>query len=369
MIADAESLYERVYPSELSNTSNFIRHCMASACLLTVGRQNSIGLSVPKMASHIPTKPSNKSIPKITLCLRKLRENYDVVHPNISLSDNIGQILQQAGMSMNVIKLSEKIAQCMEKALLTQGRPGNVLAFPVAYFAWHSCNFQANSKETFPQFCKKFGVKVTNTLFCRKTEIQNLLEAMVKELPWVSPDTKNIYPYIADALQYESSLLSKAIETKVSSVESKAEVSQNDKENDEITNDVICNDNSEISVTKTEQEVTPVFKLPEKGGDIKDKSIVFRKCPRKRRRNVDVDMNIPRKIRAMDSDDSGDEILLGSDDDTDQYIVSAEEVKERNKVMKLYDTEDEDELVEKEEEDEDSHNENQYQEEYDDESE
>jgi len=333
MIAAVESLFENVYDKELVRTRTFKRHAMAAACLLTIGRKGKIGLSVSQMAEYITEESKRKSMSTIAHFLTKLRLKHDVVLPSVSSSDNVTQILQSVSMPKEVIKVAEEIVHCMEDAMITQGRPDRLLAFPAAYFGWKACYYQMKSKVNFQGFCRKYSVSMSQALSIRKREMQSVLKGMVEELPWVTgshPALSNMDPYIKDVLEYKKSLLLRAISTKASSM-----TEHNGANKGAVTSEIACGN----YMDELDSPTTGVEKADE-NKESKNHGSVFRmKCKYGKKKKRCSDGSGPadakcRKIRDTDSD-MENELYLGSDDDTDQYIISPEEVAERKKVMKL----------------------------------
>lgn len=303
VIAEASHLYEKVYETELHYCQNDRKKAMCLACLYSAARMNKVPINIRALGFFLNIKGSAK---KFASALNILKGKHSVHLPAVNIESETWGVLSHSGLSNEVIKTTQQLMLIMQRALITTGRTLICVAVPCSYYAYKASDVFKYKKLNFKAFCKKFGFKLTLKYVC-KPEIENTLKAMAKELPWMKGsgiDTKHIEIYIKDIIKYQSFLFTQAIMTAVSHIE-------------EVNEDI---GKPEIDTSK---EPGFVFrKFPKRDRDEADKKDDVTSTKKKAKQTVKEE-----KVFDAAGNSSGLESFdLGSDDDTDNYILPMKEV-------------------------------------------
>lgn len=314
IIANAVDLYDRVYDGELHNRLMDTKKAMCLACLYASARIYNNPISFRELGFFLDINDAAK---KFGSALKSLKNKYDVHMPAINIESETYRIMSHSNLPSSVIKTTQQLMLLMQRAYITQGRGCTSCALPCAYFAWKSTDILKNRKVSLKAFCKMFNF--TNTFTRYKVQIENALITMAKELPWLKGsdvELDHVEIYINDIICFQSSLLAETMQTAISKIE-ECDGDDTDKEVD-------------VTITKEHDLVH-----------------VFRKFPQKRKRDETLEIDNGRQGASVEKkakikcesgkrvidgsesqgDSSGLESLdLGSDDDTDLYILSMHEV-------------------------------------------
>ncbi|XP_045189443.2 transcription factor IIIB 50 kDa subunit-like [Mercenaria mercenaria] len=326
---EACQLYERVYDNELHNTLVDSKKTMCMACLYSSARMHKFSINIRELGFFLNIKNSARRFGSALKCLK---HKYNVHLPPIDIQNEAYRVLSQSDLPGDIVKTANQILSIMQRAMITTGRCCMSYAVPCAYFAFKASDIAAHWRLTFKAFCKKFNFRKTLKYGC-KPEVEKTLKAMAKELPWVKGldvEVDRVEVHIKDIIKYQSSLFAQAVLTAVNEMED------------------------------TDKEVTEV--CPDM---IEDPGYIFRSCPKRKQAEektgsgdteglpAEKKQKIKSEKRAerdFDKQYSGnssglESFDLGSDDDTDHYILSSKEVmikKEVNKRFGLHNEEEED---------------------------
>lgn len=310
VIAEACHLYEKVYETELHYSQNDRRKAMCLACLYASARINKIPINIRALGFFLNMKDAAK---KFASALNILKGKHNVHLPAFNIESETWGLLSNSGLSNEVIKTTQQLMLIMQKALITTGRTLICVAVPCSFYAYKASDIFKYKKLTFKAFCEKFGLK-RNLKYSCKPEIIKTLEAMAKELPWMKGpgiDTKHIEIYIKDIIKYQSFLFNQAILTAISHIEE-------------------VNEDTGKPELDTSKEPGFVFrKFPKRDRDEADKKDDVTSSKKKAKHSVKRE-----KVFDAAGNSSGLESFdLGSDDDTDYYIVSMKEVMLKKEVQ------------------------------------
>lgn len=316
MIEEALELMEKVYDNELYRRPSCVKKAWCLVCIYVSARHHGYSLTMQDLSSFLDI---DNGVVKFAAALKSLKLNYDVHVTSVGVSDDIYYLLSHSGLSADVLHMTQKLIMLLQRLMITQGRPILPCVVTCAYFAWKSSDFMTNKKVSVAAFCKMF--KLNNKVSSRKGEIEKAFKKMAMEIPWVKAsglNIKHVEPHLNDIIKYQSLLISEAVRSALSTVDDQS----NDAEDESSTDD--------IHVAKTFRKPTRK-RLAKCMDEENDGCIEINgKLPRERHKSK----------HDEDDKDTIDEnsdlviIDLGSDDDTDLYILSEKEVEERSKLEK-----------------------------------
>ncbi|XP_060569515.1 transcription factor IIIB 50 kDa subunit-like [Ruditapes philippinarum] len=308
IIDEACHLYEKVFDTELYNTLSDTKKAMCLACLYSSARMAHISINIRELSFFLNIEKSAK---RFGAALKTLKHNHNVHLPPLDIENEAFRILSQSDLDKDIVKMGNQIIQMMQRLMVTSGRCCTSYAVPCAYYAFKASDISKYRKLTFKAFCKMFKFKLTNKYSCR-SEIEEALKAMAKELPWLKGSgvkIDHVEVHLKDIIKYQTSLFVQTVLTAVNELE------ETDKQ-----------------ITEVDEEL------------LLDSVTTFRKFPKRKHveetSENDIDTPVEKKKKVGKSrekqmnDDSSDieNFDLGSDDDTDQYILTPKEVKKKQKM-------------------------------------
>ncbi|KAH3789570.1 transcription factor IIIB 50 kDa subunit-like [Dreissena polymorpha] len=343
MIEGAQGHFELVF-NDLFRTSTNYKQAMCIACLFVETRNSGRAIRLIDLCNCLNEANLLSKCSKAVYYLRSIR-NVQIKEP--SVDDKVEHFLQGVGMDQGIIELTKQVMDVVVDGFLSEGRSIHLTVICAGYFAWHARTTGSLLSKTFKKYCDKFGFTNSTYLNERKQEVKHFLVSLAKELPWMSNKDKiRASDHINDIIKNKSYLLVKAKLTKTEVIKRKLETDVNN------TNiiDPTVGSQSAIDVGSDTNKSSVVQRAAKKRkymeSQIEQPSMVFRNCPRTAQSR-----HSRRSHDGHPDKDSGDqltscvpengcndseEIDLGSDDDTDIYILNPDEVLQRKEALNKF---------------------------------
>ncbi|XP_052771385.1 transcription factor IIIB 50 kDa subunit-like [Mya arenaria] len=356
---DGKNLFEAVYEKCVKRTWEDSRTGMSLACLYVQIRKQERCISMSQICSKADGTSTLKHCGR---AFKLLKTAFDIQLPPVPIIHQVDGYLQSLGFGKDVIKLALELVEILKTATVAQSRSVHHVAEVAAYYAWKNINKEKSRKVFFREFCSNFKISYNTATGSLYSEVRETLSSLAAELPWIKMSkkktTKNdIDTHIGDILKYKTFLLQQAKQSLVNKMKDKlSEVERNGKPDDPVQQ--CLKEEERERLVNTSNEPGAIFRAVPK---TKKKYVLdHQKMQSYHKHDVNIETetdstvvrsesncgecdkmsscNISRKrSKYLDMEDEDGNLFLGSDDDTDDYILSENDVKRRKMMYAKFD--------------------------------
>ena len=357
MTEHAIDLYNRVYHEKILHRSLDSKKVLAVTCTYVTARENDYGITVKNLARFL--NDINKGVHKFGRMLKLLHSDYNISVKDIGPGLEAYTLLSSVKFPPHLIKVTQTLLQLLQMSWIITGRSRMNIIIASAYTVWKSDDLLNNKRVGLETFCKKFKLYYGRSVSSRKAEIYEVLKAMALQIPWVKcnkDSVVNVEHHLKDILTFQHTLLQNAISAaELECREAETVIDEHDI--NEIVERNAQHDSKEI-VERNAQHVSK--EIVEKNEQHDSKEIEERNAQhvseeleikiahnvqlfkRKKQKKKYTCSNItksklssPRMKDIGSSDDENGTFDLGSEDDTDLYILEPHEVELKQYKAKL----------------------------------
>ena len=285
MTEEALALFEMVYNDVVKRKKESWRVGVCLACVYIQVRKHKFGIPMLKLCSLSEHRSSLKECGR---ALKMLKVKYNVHIEPLYMHDKVDAYLTSLGLDQHVVPKAKEMLQFIKNLDIVQNKNVEHVTNIASYFAWRSFVVNSETPFCFGIFCSKHNIKRTQELGRVYTAVRRSFKSLVQELPWVKSTKKKLHcrnfeDYIDDILKYKSFLTQKV---------------------------------KELEEHKEHEPQAAASQVRDEG--------------------VTRETSLKRKREWEETNSDSDDLDLGSDDDTDQYIFSEKEIKERSLVLSKY---------------------------------
>lgn len=308
MIDCATQLYIRVYNEKVHHCRLETKKALSVCCVYITARQNNYGITVRDLARFLDT---DKGMKKFGAMIKLLKKEYNIFVKDVGLGSEAYNILSKAGFSPDLIKRTERLLLLLQELLIVSGKSRTLVIIAAAFVAW-KCQDPIENIGKVKTFCRQFNFIYCKSVVARKKEIYDVLLKLANQIPWIKNDgEKTVEHHLNDILEFQQSLKQQAVAAAVS--EFKSDMEKNDTRSLEHVEDYgpflpPIMKKSKVTRQDDTGASTHSNSSAAKEGNLHSKT---------------------GKDDAVFSSDEDEEIFdLGSNDDTEDYIIREEELKE-----------------------------------------
>ena len=311
MVEYARQLYNRVFDEKVRRYSLESKKALSVCCIYVTARENNYAVTVRDLSRFLEMK---KGVHRFGCMLKLLRTEFDIRVKDVGPALEAYNFLSKINFPLSLIKVTQRLLQLMEMSCITAGKSMTLAIIAAAFTAW-KCNDPVKNKSVgLKQFCKMFSITYGKQAQKRKNEIYEVLKALALQIPWVGYrndiDDLNVEYHLKDILDFQQTLLQNAISAAV------CEFREAENQKDEAKSDA-----------DTDKECAHFLPCSKR---IKTEGVVSTGESSQSSSNVGSNSgstNSPRKKDIPFSDDDDYYFDLGSEDDTDDYILKSHEVE------------------------------------------
>ena len=212
MTEHAIDLYNRVYHEKILHCSMDSKKVLAVTCIYVTARENDYGITVKNLARFLDD--INKGVHKFGRMLKLLHSEYNISVKDIGPGLEAYTLLSSVNFPPHLIKKTQTLLQLLQMSWIITGRSRMNIIIASAYTVWKSDDLLNNKRVGLETFCKKFKLYYGRSVSSRKAEIYEVLKAMALQIPWVkcNKDSEvNVEHHLNDILTFQHTLLQNAI--------------------------------------------------------------------------------------------------------------------------------------------------------------
>ena len=307
MIDYATDLFCKVYQEKLLRGKIETKKALCACCIYITARDNDYGITVRDISKFLDMK---KGVQRFGAMLKLLKSEYNVSVKEVGPGLEAYNLLSKAGFPVDLIKVSQRILELLQQLWIVTGKSRTLVIIASAYFAWKCKDIVNNRNVGIKKFCKLFNFTFGKPVRDRKNEMYDVLKKLALQIPWVKTNDKNINVeyYLNDILEFQQGLQQQAISAAVAEFRDQMEPGKGGLDNKEELGPFLPPSFKE-SKLKVEDDSVEQTKSSARKEDL----------PQMYSRNK------PKDMFASDDDEYWHD--LGSEDDTDDYIITEEEFR------------------------------------------
>ena len=313
----ATDLFVKVYSEKVRNFGLDTKQALCVCCIYVTARENDYGITVRDLDQFLNF---NKGVQKFGAMLKLLKLEFNIHVKDVGSNLEVYNLLSKANFPLNLIKKTQKILSLLEDLWLVTGKSKTLVIIAAAFIAW-KCEDPIKNREKMPAFCRQFNFKSTRSLNERKKEIYDTLQKLASQIPWIkNKDEIKVEFHIDEILEFRNSLRQTAITSAVCNfkmamdegVKQEMEEEKNDKTN----------------LKRSLENVKEYGPFLPKRSRLSDppKSNNHSAPPHSKEFHRLHSRGNPEAIFSSDEDEV--HFDLGSDDDTEDYIIREEKLKD-----------------------------------------
>ena len=329
MLEYATNLFVKVYTEKVRHFSLDAKQALCVCCIYVTARDNNYGITVRDLDRFLDI---NKGIQKFGAMLKLLKLEFNIHVKDVGSNLEVYNLLSKVDFPHDLIKKTQKILSLLEDLWLVSGKSKTLVIIAAAFVAW-KCDDPVKNREKMAAFCRMFKFKQTRALNERKNEIYETLHKLASQIPWIKQkDEIKVEYYLDEILEFQNSLKQTAIAVAVSKFKLAMEQENNTKNNLENKN---LENNSRKALKRSLEHVEeygPFLPPSSKASARRSKSNKSEETAHSGSSHGKDFLRLHTRgnPETMFSSDDEDEVHfdLGSEDDTEDYIIREENLKD-----------------------------------------
>ena len=313
MFEYATQLYVKVYNKKVRHCQLDTKQALCVCCIYVTARDNDYGITVRDLDRFLDF---NKGVQKFGAMLKLLKVDYNIQVKDVGPGLEAYNLLSRVNFPLHLIKKTQKILQLLQDLWLVSGRSRALVIIATAFLVW-KCNDPVKNRGQMTTFCRMFKFKHGRPLNERKNEIYKTLHKLASQIPWIKhEDEIKVEYHLDEILEFQESL--KRTATAAAVGEFKLAMKQEDN----------CRNNLKRSLENVEN-YGPFLPPESKRSKLSkssntDESGHSGSCHSKD--HLWTHSRHPEGIFSSDEDEMNFD--LGSEDDTEDYIIQEKKLKD-----------------------------------------